>query len=110
MGVPKDPEKYAAWIEQQGENIMGFNTTVVILNDALHEIEKDKDFGKNLVDAIMRLNDPREKTPIYFASGNHCNPACVVETHHADFDVLIRVGGNTGEVVAEYLAPKKKKK
>ena len=31
-------------------------------------------------------------------AGNHGNAAYVVETHHADYDVLVRVGGNLGSV------------
>lgn len=34
-------------------DIMGFNTTIVILNDGLDAIKNDKDFGKKVYDAIM---------------------------------------------------------
>lgn len=72
---------------------MGFNTTVVILNDAAHYIEDDPDFGKNLVHAMRRLDyDGDGNVP----AGNHCNAAQVVETHHADGNVLVAVGGNRG--------------
>jgi len=33
---------------------MGYNTTVVVMNDALGSIEKDPEFGKNLVRAVLR--------------------------------------------------------
>ena len=29
------------------------------------------------------------------------NAATVIETHHADYEVLVRVGGNRGEVVRD---------
>lgn len=82
---------------------MGFNTTVVVLNDALDQIAKDPEFGKNLVDAIMRRR--RDGEYVTVPAGNHCNAAEVIETHHADYDVLVRIGGNTGRVVADE-APK----
>lgn len=78
---------------------MGWNTTVVVLNDALHNIEKDRDFGKNLAAAIQRTVGTDR--PIDVPAGNHCNAATVVETHHADFPVLVRVGGNMGKVVED---------
>lgn len=73
---------------------MGFNTTVVILNDGLHDIKKDKDFGKKLYDAISDF----QGRPITLYSG-HGNVGAVIETHHASHDVLISVGGNTGEII-----------
>lgn len=82
---------------------MGYNTTVVILNDALHFIEDDPDFGKRLADAVKRVTKGK---PVYVSAhaksgGIHCNAATVIETHHADYDVTVRVGGNRGEVVHE---------
>lgn len=79
---------------------MGYNTTVVVLNDALSEIEQDPDFGKKLVRAIMQAG--RGKPVDVSARGTHCihaNAATVIESHHADYDVLVKVGGNTGIVV-----------
>jgi len=37
----------------------------------------------------------------YIPAGCHGNAAMIVETHHADFDVLVKVGGNRGVVVKE---------
>lgn len=74
---------------------MGMNTTVVIYNDALSQIEKDRNFGKKLADAI-RNNGCACTGPVQFFAG-HAPAGVVVETHHADFDVLVLVGGNTGE-------------
>ena len=76
---------------------MGFNTTIVILNDALHEIAKDPKFGQKLSDAVLRAIS-RQDCPVRFSAG--CSDAgSVIETHHADQDVLVSVGENTGTVV-----------
>jgi len=78
---------------------MGYNTTVMIVNDALNEIENDKEFGKNLVSAIMRttITSGSIAVPV----GNYCNAVTVVEQHHADNTVLVSVGGNYGCVFGE---------
>lgn len=79
---------------------MGYNTTVVILNDALGEIATDPEFGKRLADAIAQAR--RGKPVVVGAHGErdiHCNAALVVETHHADDEVTVIVGGNTARVV-----------
>ena len=78
---------------------MGLNTTVVILNDGLAQIENDPDFGKNLVQAIQNLASGKKQT--LYASDGRCsgNVGEVVETHHADFGVSVRVGGNCGVIL-----------
>jgi hypothetical protein len=85
---------------------MGFNTTVVVMNDALSDIANDPDFGKNLADAVSRscLGDQVD-VPAYSYrrngydkgwTGVYCNAATVIETHHADQTTLVAVGGNCG--------------
>ena len=77
---------------------MGFNTTIVIYNDALNEIENDKDFGKNLVDAIMQnISDPPDEKTHIISSGY--DAGVVIEQHHSSYDVLVSVGKNTGKIV-----------
>ena len=71
---------------------MGFNTTVLILNDCLSDIEQDPDFGQKISRAVQRLS-LGDKVDI--SSGHSGNAATVVETHHADGYKLILVGGNT---------------
>ena len=75
---------------------MGYNTTVVVLNDALDQIRDDPEFGQKLYDAILRVQRGK---PVDVSAGYHCNAATVIETHHADYKVLVEVGGNYGRVV-----------
>ena len=70
---------------------MGLNSTVIILNDGLHEIQEDKEFGAKVAAAIQKLR-PNQAEVI--GSGSHSNVAYVVETHHADNTAIIAVGGN----------------
>lgn len=74
---------------------MGWNTTVVVLNDALDQIKNDPEFGKNLAAACSH----RTVTdgPVDVSAGYHGNAASVVETHHADVTKVILVGGNTAD-------------
>ncbi|RJQ25012.1 hypothetical protein C4577_06415 [Candidatus Parcubacteria bacterium] len=81
---------------------MGYNTTVVVLNDALDQISKDQDFGKNLAQHIMKMGGesvPKWHLDAWIPSGNHCNVAEIVEQHHADFTTLVAVGGNCGTLL-----------
>lgn len=82
---------------------MGYNTTVVVLNDALSFIEEDPEFGKRFARAISEAATNGGR-PVNVAArssrgGVHCNAATVVETHHAGYDVFVKVGRNCGEVV-----------
>lgn len=82
---------------------MGYNTTVVVMNDALSYIKDDPEFGARLADAISRavMGKPVD-VPAYSRSGGiHCNAATVIETHHANYDVMVKVGRNRGEVVRD---------
>ena len=76
---------------------MGFNTTVVVLNDALHYIKEDPEFGKNLSDAVLSMQLPREHQRADVPAGNHGNAATVIEKHHADSLHAVLVGGNYGQ-------------
>lgn len=67
---------------------MGFNTAVIILNDHLHSIESDPNFGKKLSDGILETyNRPREK---HYHSEFDCLPS-----QHADWDQLVVIGQNS---------------
>lgn len=77
---------------------MGYNTTLVVLNDGLGAIASDPKFGEKIKNAVSYLSIyPAKRMDI--PAGNHCNPAAVIETHHADQTTLIAVGGNTGIVL-----------
>lgn len=77
---------------------MGYNTTVVILNDALEDIANDPFFGKKLRDAVLKVGAPCDNQPVEI-SCNGKDAARVIETHHANVEVLVSVGSNTGIVV-----------
>lgn len=82
---------------------MGYNTTVVVINDALDYIAEDPLFGKRLAEAIKAAGHGGavDVAAHNTRGGIHCNAAIVIETHHANLDVRVRVGGNYGKVVAE---------
>lgn len=80
---------------------MGFNTTVVVMNDALSDIQRDPDFGKNLAAAILKLGLSNEPRDVH--AGTHVNAATVIETHHADGVFGVLVGGNYGESLGRLL-------
>ncbi len=67
---------------------MGFVSTIVVLNDQLADIAKDKDFGKKVEQAILSLSMGK---PVDITGSS------AIETHHADGIHLIAVGGNMGE-------------
>ena len=78
---------------------MGFNTTVVILNDVLGWIEKDAGFGSSLASAVRAIaGNPR---PIWVRVAGVGDAALVVETHHADEMISVVVGENKGAVLVD---------
>ena len=72
---------------------MGFNTMVVIFNDALSEIRKDAEFGSKLSDAIAQSFAYKGSVPVHAGSRT---AAVVVASEHADVGTIGVVGGNTG--------------
>lgn len=73
---------------------MGYNTSVIVLNDALSNIEQDGDFGKNLaraIDVSASYDQYRRKD---VSAKGFVNAASVIETHHADYTRLVAFGGN----------------
>lgn len=71
---------------------MGYNTTVVVLNDAIDDIANDPEFGRRLATRIRAAI----QSPADVSARNYANAAAVVETHHADGLVPVLVGGNMG--------------
>ena len=80
---------------------MGWNTTVVVMNDALDAIAHDPEFGKKLARACTQAVHGR---PVDVSASMHINAATVVETHHADGTTLVAVGGNYGRSLGEFYA------
>lgn len=73
---------------------MGFNATVVVMNDALHAIEQDVQFGAKLARAVSEQYGRHENVDV--SAMSHVNAATVIGVHHADEMHLFAVGGNTG--------------
>lgn len=94
---------------------MGWNTTVIVMNDALDQIAKDKQFGKRLSDAIMKNTLTATlhgsfscNSHVDVGSGNHANAATVIEQHHADAFACILVGRNSAQHLGYYYGPGEK--
>ncbi len=69
---------------------MGFNTTVVVMNDMLSTIEKDIRYGEKLAHAVLTASIER---PV---SVDGARSAIVVATHHNHAMLPILVGRNMG--------------
>lgn len=90
---------------------MGYNTSVLILNDCLDGLDKDPELGKKITTAIARVGDTRRgerdgqvTVPLHAVNkgGGGCfyaNPLVVVETHHADMNSIVVFGGNCATVL-----------
>lgn len=79
---------------------MGYNVGLIIRNDALEDISEDKDFGKNVAQAIRRMDNLSTKNEDIRA-GNSVNAASVITVNHADVTVLIALGGNHASVLSK---------
>jgi hypothetical protein len=79
---------------------MGWNSAVIIMNDALGAIQQDPAFGKNLADAVSyAISKEYVDIPAFYPGGGvHCNAATVVSTQHADSPQVMVVKHNTAWV------------
>jgi len=68
---------------------MGYNSTVVILNDVLSDLRNNPRFGEKLADAIAEQHMTGKPFDVQ-------NGVIVVEQHHADETAVVAVGGNCG--------------
>lgn len=84
---------------------MGFNTTILVLNDALDVLENDPEAGKKIAAGIKQMGGGGHKS-VTVPIGNHCDPVQIIETHHADMTSVIAVGGNYGRQVGLILGRK----
>ncbi len=85
---------------------MGYNSTLVVINDALNDIAGDPEFGKKVVAAVQewpnRGWDRRGgHQGVDVSAGCYANAASVIDVHHADRSALLFVGGNYGSKVGE---------
>lgn len=71
---------------------MGFDTTIIINNDMLSEIERDQNFGKMVAEAIKAL--PASEGPVPIGNG-----AYAIESHHMDGITVVAVGGRKGQIL-----------
>ena len=92
---------------------MGYNTSVIVMNDAVYQMKGDPEFGKNLANAISAVDSQRVHAEMndrpFFGTdvsiGNHVNGATVIETHHADGTSVVAFGGNRGIILAHSVWP-----
>lgn len=78
---------------------MGYNSTIIVMNDALYEIANDPKFGTRLTRAIQSLSVVKNGQGVNISAGMHCNAATAIESHHADGNAIIAVGGNCATVL-----------
>jgi len=81
---------------------MGWNTTVLFLNDGVDGLTDDPEFPERLRQAITAVGlgiRDNSRGQIDVAIRNHLNACAVIEKHHADQTALIAVGGNCATVV-----------
>lgn len=72
---------------------MGYNTGILILNDASHLIkENPESFVNNMTRAMGRMSSARETQD--FAIGYHANGGTVFHVDHADVVGVYAIGGN----------------
>ena len=95
---------------------MGYNTSMIIMNDALGDIEKDPEFGKRISRAVSEVTTAKwvageEGRPFWgvdvaaHGAGISVNAATVLETHHADSLSVVAFGRNQGTVLSPCVWP-----
>jgi hypothetical protein len=78
------------------EEHMGWNTTLVICNDAIESIRQDSSFSERLANGVTAASLMRPGNRIDLGAGGFVNAASIVASHHADETTLVTVGGNLG--------------
>lgn len=80
---------------------MGYNTSVLLMNDALEDIKSDKEFGPKLVQACAEVFQWRGKmAPV--RARTYENAAYVIETHHSSQTAILAMGGGYGTVLGHH--------
>lgn len=82
---------------------MGFNTAIVLLNDATGDIRGDSALGESLMAAIDAtiLSGPHRNHPVSVPAGNHGNAMAVLAPHHSSVTQVVAIGGNTIRPIAQ---------
>lgn len=86
---------------------MGWNTGVIILNDALHEIEKNPDEFVNgrrgLREAMGEFmsGGRGQRNYVDISVGGHANAASVFHQSHADEVGVYSIGGNCAKKIGK---------
>lgn len=79
---------------------MGFQTTIMILNDALGEIDNDPkgwwEKTSEMIKAHRGNSDPQS-----YGFGSFSNGFTLVDVHHADVTSVIAVGGNYSTILSK---------
>jgi len=76
---------------------MGFNSTILVLNDRLSEIERSpQQFVRNMIAGIMRSGYPDAQ--VDFSPGQ----STVMSCEHADVVSILAVGGNCATVLGKF--------
>lgn len=70
---------------------MGYNTPVLILNDAMHMLETDPKVGRKMYEAIGESYGGKG---VSFGIGNYCNGGYALPSMHADDVQVVAIGGN----------------
>lgn len=79
---------------------MGFQTTLVIKNDAINDIDSDpKGWWQETMSQIQGFFG---KNPKSYGFGSHSNGFEVASVHHADVTSVIAVGQNHSTVLGQY--------
>jgi hypothetical protein len=74
---------------------MGLNSAILLLNDALHDIENNPiEFTKKVVQAIQGSGFSLSKKGVDIGVGSHGNAATLFHMAHADEHQVYLVGGN----------------
>lgn len=81
---------------------MGWNTTLLVMNDGLEQLDRDPDAGKKIAEGIMRHDMPRYESTNSIGIGNHLNMVQVIASQHADQTQILAVGQNLGRVLNAY--------
>lgn len=76
---------------------MGFNSTVLVLNDRLGEIERNPErFVKEMLAGINRSGYPDEQVDVYTGQ------TTVMSCAHADTVTILAVGGNCATKLGQF--------